>query len=75
MQTFKRLCIRDYTITDDHGHSFTVKRGHEYLTSAVDAAPSIGPAPEEGCVIVFSHYWAPVPVEVFAGEIEFTKAD
>lgn len=52
------------------GKSFTVQRGKEYLTSAVNEAPAIGPEPMRDHVIVFSNYWVPVPTEVFAGEIE-----
>ncbi len=74
MQTFNRICIKDWEIIADNGDTFKVERGKEYLTSAVDRAPSIGPEPGKGCVIVFSNFWVPVPVDVFSGEIEFTGA-
>lgn len=70
MKTFKRICIKDFTVTDRHGKSFTVNRGKEYRTSEVNNAPAIGPEPVKDHVIVFSNYWVPIPVEVFAGEIE-----
>lgn len=63
MQTFNRICIKDFTVTADNGDSFTLKRGREYLTSAVGNAPS---------VVVFDTYWVHVPADIFAGEIEFT---
>lgn len=70
MQTFKRICIKDFTVTDSYGKSFTVYRGKEYRTSAVNCAPAIGPDPVKDHVIVFSTYWVPIPANVFAGEIE-----
>lgn len=72
MQTFSRICLTDYKVTDEHGRTAGVKRGEEYTTSAVNAAPAIGPEPAENCVIVFGTYWFPVPVSVFGGEVEFT---
>lgn len=61
-KTFKRVCIKSYTVTDGD-KSFTIERAKEYITS-----------PEHnGTVTVFTQYWIPlVPVEIFAGEIEFT---
>lgn len=64
MQTFSRICIEDYEIIDDE-KKLSLHRGTEYLTSKE----------ENGLVTVFSTYWASVPVELFAGEIEFTKAE
>lgn len=62
-QTFKRVCIEDYTITDGDD-SFTLHRAQEYLTS-----------PErDGQVRVFSQYWVWVPSRIFAGPLEFTAA-
>lgn len=74
MQTFRRICIKNFEFTDDDGRSAGVKRGEEYLTSGVNAAPAIGPEPVENCVIVFGAYWFPVPLSVFGGEIEFTPS-
>ena len=62
MKTFKRICIKDWNVTADNGDFFKVERGKEYITSDVD----------EGKVVVFSNFWVPVPVDVFAGEIKFT---
>lgn len=70
MQTFNRICIKDFTVTDEAETSFTVKRGKEYRTSAVNSAPAIGPEPVKDHVIVFSNYWVPIPIDVFAGEVE-----
>jgi len=72
VKTFKRICIKDWEITAENGDYFKVERGKEYITSAVNDAPKIGPKNEENCVIVFSSYWVPVPVDVFAGELQFT---
>jgi len=65
MQTFNRVCIKDHEVKDSRGSLFCVNRGKEYITSAVD---------ENKTVMVFSNYWVRVPVDIFAGEIEFTKA-
>ena len=64
MQTFKRICIKDWEITAQNGDHFSVARGEEYITSPV----------REGSVVVFGRYWVPVPVEHFAGEQQFTNA-
>lgn len=58
MKTFKRVCIKSYTITDEEGQSLTIERQREYLTSPE----------EDGMVTVFSQYWVKVPVDIFAGE-------
>jgi hypothetical protein len=71
MKTFKRICIKDFKIEED-GKVFEIKRGEEYFTSAVNSAPAIGPEPVKDHVIVMSNYWVAVPVEYFAGEIQFT---
>jgi len=73
MRTYKRICVRDWEVTDEYGNHFKVNRGEEYITSEVNDAPSIGPGPVAGHVVVFSDYWVPVPVEIFGGEILFTK--
>jgi hypothetical protein len=62
MKTFKRVCVEDYTIVDDAGTSFTLKRAKEYLTSDE----------KDGKVTVFSTYWVRVPVRIFAGAESFT---
>ena len=63
MQTFNRICIKDWEITALNGDYFKVHRGKEYTTS-----------PErDGTVTVFNNFWVNVPIENFAGEIEFTK--
>ena len=61
MQTFKRICIKDYTITEQD-KTLTIKRGKEYTTTPED----------NGIVTVFTMYWAQVPCNIFAGEIRFT---
>ena len=73
MKTFNRICIKDHTITDKQGTSFTIEGGKEYLTSAVNGARAAhGPSAAEGMVTVFSKYWVSVPVDIFAGEQKFT---
>ena len=62
MKTFKRVCIEDYTIIDQEGTSFTVKRAKEYIT---------GPE-KDSALVVFSQYWVMVPARIFAGEVSFT---
>jgi hypothetical protein len=61
-ETFKRVCIKDYTIKDPDGTEFTIHRTREYITSRE----------KDGEVRVFSTYWVWVPVEIFAGEVKFT---
>ena len=73
MKTFKRICLKDFTVVDEMGTSFTIKRGKEYITSAVNEAPAIGPHPRKDHVIVFSDYWVHIPIDIFGGEVEFTK--
>jgi len=73
METFKRICIKDYVATDERGNQAGVYRGKEYITSNVGDAPSMGPSPVSDHVIVFSDHWFPVPVEYFAGEVRFTN--
>ena len=62
METYQRICLKDYTVTDKAGNSCSVERGKEYLTSKPDGA----------IVTVFKEYWAPFPLDVFAGEERFT---
>lgn len=65
METFKRLCIRDYKVIDGD-KEFTVKRGKEYLTSDINAAPVLlGIKPKKDCVTVFAKYWLTVPINYF----------
>jgi len=70
MKTYRRICLRDYSLTDDSGNTASVVRGEEYMTSEVNDAPAIGPDAVPGHVIVFTNYWFPVPVDIFGGEIE-----
>lgn len=60
MKTYKRICIKDFSITED-GKTFSLKRGEEYITSTDTDA--------HGETFVFGEYWARVPVSIFAGEI------
>lgn len=63
MRTFNRICIKDYTIVECD-RSFTIKRGKEYLTSDT----------KNNTVTVFSTMWcSEIPVNIFAGELPFTK--
>lgn len=62
-QTFKRICLYDHELVDGDKR-LDLKRGQEYLTSAVS----------DGQVTVLSSYWTRCPVEWFAGEVEFTPA-
>jgi hypothetical protein len=73
MRTYNRICIVNKTLRFPAGEEIKLVRGKEYNTTEVNTAPSIGPDPVEGCVIVFSNYWFPCPVEYFAGEEVFTK--
>jgi hypothetical protein len=62
VKTFNRICIKDFVLTAQNGDCLQLQRGREYLTS-----------PEEnGKVVVFTNFWVPVPVELFAGEKVFT---
>ncbi len=56
MQTFKRICIKDFKVTDDEGNHFELIIGKEYLTSAID---------KKGKCVVFSNYWVKVPADCF----------
>lgn len=74
MKTYKRICLKDHTVTDGT-NSFTLKRGKEYMTSEVNCAPAIGPPAVEGHVIVMSEFWVAVPADIFGGEVLFTPGD
>lgn len=65
MKTFKRICIKDYTIEDDIGQKLELKRGKEYTTSSEINKK----------VVVFSTFWVRVPVKLFAGEQVFTAGE
>lgn len=58
---FHRICLEDYTITDEEGTSFTLKRGKEYTTTCQT----------HGTVLVCSRYWVRVPVSLFGGDRQF----
>lgn len=63
MKTFSRICIKDFSIKDRIGQCFELKRGKEYITS-----------PEkDGEVMIYDKFWVKVPINIFAGEIEFTS--
>jgi len=59
-ETYKRICIKYYTLTAENGDTFTVKRGTEYLTSAER---------QNGDVTVFCSYWVSIPINVFAKDM------
>jgi len=63
MQTFKRICIREFQLAAKNGDCLKLKRGKEYITS-----PEVN-----GEVTVFSRFWVKIPVDIFAGSVEFTK--
>jgi len=63
MRTFSRICIKDYMLEAANGDRLELRRGREYLTSDIDADRE---------VTVFTSFWVPVPVELFAGEKVFT---
>lgn len=62
MKTYKRICIEDYSLVAENGDAMHLKRGKEYTTSEE----------KDGVVVVFTNYWAPAPIRVFAGEKVFT---
>ena len=67
MKTFERVCIEDYIVeyNGSYGIKKTLQRGQIYLTSEPD---------EKETVTVFTSHWiSGIPVEIFAGEKEFTK--
>lgn len=63
MESYSRVCIRDFTMTDGIGQRLELKRGKEYLTSASD---------EDDRVMVFTRFWVMVPRKIFAGAKRFT---
>ena len=62
MTTFRRICIKDFAVTDGESTA-SVERGTEYLTSAAD---------DSGEVTVFATFWFGVPVSHFGGARQFT---
>jgi len=65
MKTFNRICIQNYFVEAKNGDRLDLYRGKEYLTSDVD---------DKNEVIVFSQFWVPVPISIFAGEEVFTSS-
>ncbi len=65
MKTYKRICVEDYTLTDDGGDTLVLTRGKEYLTSAEH---------DDGTVTVFANFWARVPSSLFSGAHVFTAS-
>ena len=61
METYKRICLKDYTIEDSEGTKFTIKRGKEYLTS---------PITKDNTLTIFSKYWINgIPSNLFGGKL------
>lgn len=63
METWNRVCIEDYSLTAENGDTLILKRGKEYTTSRVH---------DDGVTVtVFTNFWVPVPLRLFAGERRF----
>jgi hypothetical protein len=58
MKTFIRKCVKAFRQED-----FELKLDEEYMTSDLL---------EDGNVVVFTNYWARMPLEFFQGEKPFT---
>jgi len=56
MKTFKRLCIKNYKISDNLGNCFELQFGKRYITSDI----------KNNKVIVFSNFWVTVPIKYFS---------
>jgi len=76
MKTFKRLCIKDYSIAAANGDVLRLERGHVYLTSEMRAPTAYDrafvPGEVASVVTVFTGFWVPVPLSLFDGAMEFT---
>jgi hypothetical protein len=55
---YKRICIRDWSLTAENGDHFEVKWG-EIVTTSSDR--------DDGTCSVFKKFWVPVPIICFAG--------
>jgi len=75
VQTFRRICIDNYSVTDNNGNTLSVKKGKEYITSEINNAPAVGPSSVKNHVIVFTNVWGPVPIEYFSAGTEFTPKE
>ena len=75
MQTFKRICLNNYSISDNNGNTLSIEKGKEYITSGINNAPAIGPSSVKNHVIVFTNVWGPVPIECFSAGTEFTPKE
>ncbi len=62
METYKRICIRNWFVEAENGDRQDLLCGTEYITSAE----------REGMVTVFKQFWVKAPIEIFAGEEQFT---
>jgi hypothetical protein len=64
MITYRRICIKDYVLEAQNGDRLELHCGREYLTSRE----------HDGQVTVFTNFWVKVPIELFTGEVLFTRA-
>jgi len=62
METYNRICIEDFALEAKNGDKLELKRGKEYLTGKR----------KNNMVTVFTNYWVPVDVSLFAGEVRFS---
>ena len=62
IRRWRRTCLREHTITDQQGVSFTLKEGKSYDTSVI----------KDGQLCVFSTYWVWVDAALF-DEGEYIK--
>lgn len=63
MKAFKRIAIKDWSITTERGDHFEIEAGKEYTTSDVRDKGDSGEY-----VVVFSTFWVQVPRDVFGEE-------
>lgn len=58
MDAYRRMYLKDTTLTDEDNKVLHLKRGKEYLTGKTDGDK----------VCVMSTYWAWVPISIFEPE-------
>lgn len=62
METYYRICIKDFRLEDKMGNILNLKKGKKYLTSRE----------EDEKVMVFTRFWVWVPLNIFANAERFT---
>jgi hypothetical protein len=62
--TYRRICLKDFSVKAANGDIFTILRGEEYLTSDVN---------EQGKVVIFARHPGEAPSSIFSWETPYWR--